>query len=147
LHPPVDRHMINVHATLGEQFCNVSVRESVAQVPAHRQHDHVRPEPVAGERNRDRTAAANHQGTLRLAPDRSTQQCRGESVAEADEFAVDAPVAPRRVLRCQPDNETPDLGCGGWPSGSSGGLCPVAGDASSVTSRQGVGGDEPPGSL
>ena len=68
-------------------------------------------------------------------------------MAEPDDFAVDAPVALGRVLRCQPENEPPYFGRGGWSAGSSGGLCPVAGDASSVPAQEGVGGDEPAGSL
>jgi hypothetical protein len=41
LHPPVDRDVINLDAALGEQFFDISVRESVSEVPAHRQQDHV----------------------------------------------------------------------------------------------------------
>jgi len=29
LHPPIDRHMINVHSTLGEQLCNVAIDTTV----------------------------------------------------------------------------------------------------------------------
>ena len=68
-------------------------------------------------------------------------------MAEAYEFAVDTSVAPGRVFGRQAEDEPPYLGGGGWPSGSPGGLCPVAGDALSVLSQQGVGGDEPAGSL
>jgi hypothetical protein len=35
LHPPVDGDVINIDATLGEQFFDVSVRQSVAELPAH----------------------------------------------------------------------------------------------------------------
>jgi hypothetical protein len=34
LHPPVDGDVINVGAAFGEEFFDVSVRESVAELPA-----------------------------------------------------------------------------------------------------------------
>ena len=74
MHPPVNRDVIDVDAAFREQFFNVSVRESVTEAPTDGQQDHVGREPVAGERRGSRTAAAVHQGTLRLPPDRSTQQ-------------------------------------------------------------------------
>jgi hypothetical protein len=33
LHPPVDRDVIDVDAPFGEEFFNIAVRESVAEVP------------------------------------------------------------------------------------------------------------------
>ncbi len=64
-------------------------------------------------------------------------------VAEADEFAVDASVTPGRVLLCQSDDELADLG-GGWgTSGASVRLGPVAGDAPTVPSKQGLGSYDP----
>jgi hypothetical protein len=72
--------VIDVHAAFREQLFDVSVRESVAEVPADGQQDHVRREPIAGERSGDRSAVAIHQGTLRLTPDRSTQQCLWSNV-------------------------------------------------------------------
>jgi len=76
LHPPVDGDVVDVDATLGEEFFDIAVRESVAEVPADGQEDHVRWEPEACERDRIRTAAANQSGTLRLPPDPPTQRCR-----------------------------------------------------------------------
>ncbi len=40
-------------------------------------------------------------------------------VAEAGQFAMDAAVAPGRVLISEAKNELSDLGCGGWSSRSS----------------------------
>ena len=67
----------------------------------------------------------------------------GEAVAEAREFAVDASVAPGRVLGGEAKHESAELDRGGWSSWSSSGLGPVAGDALAVPAQQGVGGDEP----
>jgi hypothetical protein len=44
--------VINVDAAFREQFFDISVRESVAEVPAHRHQDHVGREPE----NRQTTA-------------------------------------------------------------------------------------------
>jgi len=45
LHPPVHAHVINRDATLGQQLLHIAVRETVTQVPAHRDHDHIRRKP------------------------------------------------------------------------------------------------------
>jgi hypothetical protein len=50
LHPPVDGDVVDLDAAFGEQFLDVTVGESVAQVPANRDHDHVGWEPKDGER-------------------------------------------------------------------------------------------------
>ena len=63
-------------------------------------------------------------------------------MAEAGEFAVDAAVAPGRVLVGEAQDESADLVRGRWASWSSGGLCPVFGDALLVPSEQGVGCDD-----
>ena len=68
-----------------------------------------------------------------------------ELVAEADEFVVDASVAPGRILGREAEDELADLGGGGWSSGASVGLCPAASDALSVPSQEGFGGDGPAG--
>ena len=68
LHPPIDRHVINIDATLGEQFFDIAVRQVVAQISAHRQQDDVRREPEPSKRRRSRTATTNHRSTLRPRP-------------------------------------------------------------------------------
>ena len=62
---------------------------------------------------------------------------------EAGQFAVDAAVAPDRVLGGEAKDESPDLVRGRWASRSSRGMCPVSGDASAVPSQQGVRCDDP----
>jgi hypothetical protein len=78
LHPPINRHVINVDTAFREQFFDVTVRQAVAEVPADGQQDEVRREPKSSERNRSSTATADHPCTLRPAPDPSTQQCQAE---------------------------------------------------------------------
>lgn len=56
--------MIDVHATLGEQFFDVAVGQPVAEIPPDGQQNHIRREPVAGKRSGDGTVAAIHSGTL-----------------------------------------------------------------------------------
>jgi hypothetical protein len=71
LHPSVDGDVVDLDAALGEKFFDIAVRESVAQVPAHRQQDHVRWKPESRKRRRSRAAATtttNHPGTLRPHP-------------------------------------------------------------------------------
>ena len=75
LYPPVDGDVIDVDAAFGEKFFDVAVGQPVAEVPAHRQQDHVRWEPETSKRGRLKTATTKHPGTLRAAPDPSTQRC------------------------------------------------------------------------
>ena len=48
LHPPVDRHAIHRDAALGQQFLDIAIGQPVAQIPAHRDRDHLPREPVTG---------------------------------------------------------------------------------------------------
>ena len=68
---------------------------------------------------------------------------RSDLMAETCEFAVDAAVAPSRVLGGEAEDESADLVRGWWPSWPSGGLCPVTGDAAPIPSEQSVGCDDP----
>jgi len=47
LHPPIDGDVINSDAAFGEQFFDIAVGQAVAQVPAHRDRDHLARETVA----------------------------------------------------------------------------------------------------
>ena len=49
LHPPVHRHVVDVDAAFGKQFFDVAVGQPVAQIPAHRQRDHLGRETKPGE--------------------------------------------------------------------------------------------------
>ena len=66
-------------------------------------------------------------------------------MSEADEFAVDAPVAPGRDLGGHRDDKAPQLGRGSGAPWRPVGLGPVSGDAAAVPAKEGVGGDEPTG--
>src|SRR6195952_3448310 len=59
LHPPVDGDVIDLHSALGQQLFNIAIRESVTEVPAHCQHDHLLEKPEAGERRRWREDQTN----------------------------------------------------------------------------------------
>jgi hypothetical protein len=61
LHPPVNRDVINLDATLGEELFDIAVGQAIAEMPAHRQQDHVWREPEANERRGSRAATTNHQ--------------------------------------------------------------------------------------
>lgn len=54
LHPPLHRDVIHLHAAFGEQLLDVAVGQVVAQVPAHRHHDHLWRKPEPRERRRRR---------------------------------------------------------------------------------------------
>jgi hypothetical protein len=71
-------------------------------------------------------------------PDRAGR----DPVAQADQFTLDAPVAPGRVLRGQPQYQVADLLGDRWPSGSCVWVCPVPGDQLSVPAEQGGWGHE-----
>jgi hypothetical protein len=64
-------------------------------------------------------------------------------MAEARQFAMDASLAPGRVLGREAKDESADLVRDRWASRSSRGVCPVSGDALAVPSKESVGGDEP----
>lgn len=54
-------------------------------------------------------------------------------MAESCEFSVDAPVSPVRVVAGETDDQLPEFGVDGWPSGFRGWwLGPVAGDETSM---------------
>jgi len=67
--------MVDLDATFGQQLLHVAVRQREAQLPAHRQHDHLGREAEAGERRAgDRGGAgtaSSHGGSL-PAPDSIT---------------------------------------------------------------------------
>jgi hypothetical protein len=75
LHPPVDRDVVDLHAAFGQQLLHVAVRQSEAQIPAHRQHDHIGREAEASERrpcdSGGARTASSHGGSL-PAPDSIT---------------------------------------------------------------------------
>ena len=61
----------------------------------------------------------------------------GDPVAELDEFALHAPVPPRRIVRRDADHELADRGCRGRPSGTPpAGVVPFACDQSPVPGEQ-----------
>ena len=69
LHPPVERHMIDLDAALGQEFLHVAVRQAVAEVPAHSQQDHLgrKPEPSEARglrHDRSRTTGSRQRATL-----------------------------------------------------------------------------------
>lgn len=49
LHPPADRHLIDLDTALSEQRLDVPVGQAVSQVPAHRDGDDLRREPEPPE--------------------------------------------------------------------------------------------------
>jgi len=65
-------------------------------------------------------------------------------VAEADEFAMDAPVSPRRVLLRETYDQLAQLRCFRRPALATGrGLGPVPGNTFAVPAQQGFGCDDP----
>ena len=50
LYPAVDGDVVDFDTAFNEELFDVSVGESVTEVPAHREHDHLRREPIASER-------------------------------------------------------------------------------------------------
>jgi hypothetical protein len=83
LHPPVHGDVIGLDTAFGEQFLDVAVRQVVAQVPAHRHHDHLRrkPEPRERRRRRPRTRPSGrpHRSTV---PERLAGPHHGHPIAQ-----------------------------------------------------------------
>ncbi|ETA03772.1 hypothetical protein CcI156_07645 [Frankia sp. CcI156] len=67
LHPPVDSHVINQEAALGEQLLDIPVGQGVPQVPADSEDDHLRWEPEPRElrrRNRRTDTTSTHHSIM-----------------------------------------------------------------------------------
>jgi hypothetical protein len=60
-------------------------------------------------------------------------------VAEADQLAVDAPVAPAGTLLGHPYHQRPEGWCDGWSAGVSSRVGPAPGDELGVPAQQGSG--------
>ena len=67
----------------------------------------------------------------------------GHGMAEADQLALDAPVAPAGILAGHPQYEGPDRRCGGWSAWSSVRVGPAAGDELGVPAQQRSGRHQP----
>ncbi|GAB3832564.1 hypothetical protein GCM10027610_024920 [Dactylosporangium cerinum] len=50
LHPPEDGDVVDLDTALEEEFFDVAIGQAIPQVPANRDHDHLRREPEPGER-------------------------------------------------------------------------------------------------
>ena len=87
----------------------------------------------------DRRGAGSMPAALQDRPDGGG----GDSVAESDELALDASVAPGRVLPGHPQHQGPDRLWGGWAAWLSSWVGPAAGDEVGVPAQQGSGRDEP----
>jgi hypothetical protein len=78
LHPPIDRHLINIDATLSEQYFDIAARQAVTQIPAHRQRDHVGRDPNPANNGKwDGNNEPPKHATP--APDPPTQLCQPRS--------------------------------------------------------------------
>src|SRR6266550_5096598 len=81
LHPPVDRHVVDLDAALGQQPLKVPVGQAVPEVPPDRESDHVRREPEPGERrslnHRHRHPPSTHSPTLPQPTDKRGRLRRG----------------------------------------------------------------------
>jgi len=63
----------------------------------------------------------------------------GHGMAESDQLALDASVAPAGILAGHPQHQGPDRRCGAWSARRSAGIGPVVGDELSVQTQQGSG--------
>jgi hypothetical protein len=66
LYPPVQRDVVDLDPSLGEELLEVAIGQAEAQIPAHRQQDHLRREPEAGESRR--ALVDRHAGPSALHP-------------------------------------------------------------------------------
>ena len=65
LHPPEQGHVVDFDATFREEFFEVAVGQVVAQVPAHRQQNHIRREPETNERRGRNSRRTSHPAIVR----------------------------------------------------------------------------------
>jgi hypothetical protein len=70
LHPPVDGDVVDLDAAFGEEFLDVAVGQTEAEIPADGEHDHIGWEAEAGERRpcdgSGSGAAGSHRDSLPL---------------------------------------------------------------------------------
>ena len=64
-------------------------------------------------------------------------------MAETDQLALDASVAPSGILAGHPQHESSDRRCGGWSAWSSVWVGPASGDEVGVPAQQGSGRHQP----
>ena len=106
LHPPVQRNVVNLDPTLSQQLLEIAIRQPIAQIPPHREQDHLGRELETSERStclaeRSSGTAALHPASLAQPPSqRSTpemQQCPPGAVPAAAGVLhpVDWPLAAR----------------------------------------------------
>jgi len=81
LHPAIQSDVIDLDAPLGQQLLQIPVRQAVAQVPAHRQQDHLAREPEPGETRGQQldwmaSATAAHRTSLPLVAVNATEPPR-----------------------------------------------------------------------
>jgi hypothetical protein len=134
-HPPVDRHVVDLHTTLSQWFLEVAVGQAEAQVPADRQHDHIGWEAEAGKggSRRDRPTGAvrgSHGRSLTArTTSRPTQQsqppgsaitstrCRSSGQNGVCHCWIRPTPRPKNATACRTarprDRELPEPG---WPS-------------------------------
>jgi hypothetical protein len=111
-HPPVDGGVVDLDAALGKQLLGVAVGEAKAQVPADRQHDHIRREAGTGEGrelHRSRAwAARSHDTSL------AAQVCSHQMQQRPTDTSL---IATRGVQGSGPGRRRPSgaatMGCGG----------------------------------
>ena len=87
----------------------------------------------------DRRGAGSSPGALQDLPDGRG----GDGMAEADQLALDASVAPAGILAGHPQHQGPDRRWGGWSAWSSVRVGPAAGDELGVPAQQGSGRHQP----
>jgi hypothetical protein len=105
LHPPVHRHVVDLDATLGQQFVDVSTGEAVAQLPADRDRDHLRREPKPA--NADRSARGWTARGRRIHGDTHTDNRGPSASADNSHRDVVLPSRDRRHTgRCSPSVPT-----------------------------------------
>jgi hypothetical protein len=100
VHPPIQGHVVDLDATLGEKFFEVPVGQPVAEVPAHRHQDHLGRETETSEprrhpHRRHRTASALHRATL-TATVRSVNATEPSCVGTCSSALSRCPSQPRR---------------------------------------------------
>ena len=93
LHPPVEDHVVDLDAALGEEFFEVPGGQPLAQVPAHHQQDHFRRESETGEL---RCPPADRGRRVRFIAPPSPPQC-DPSTQQSPRRTLGPGSAPRRA--------------------------------------------------
>ncbi len=115
LHSPIYRHVVDLDAALGQQLFDVAVGQPVAQIPAHRDRDHLTSKPIFGGCGRgSQTDTITQQVSRRTPTQQSRSTLRVCAPARHSRYVSQDRRTPRPRSHCLADAAEHRRGFCGW---------------------------------